>query len=433
MNPSRVSAWRSIFSAAIVLTSSTVIGVGVCAAQATIWPNMTIQGLVGNDQQNNVAVKQYDRFFNDPSFIGNSYDWSGVGQTFGNADWGTMISPTYFVSAAHHHPAIGQALTFYYTNSPNSDSSNSESRTIVSGTQIGTGDVWLGQLSAPVSSKVAKYPILNLDSNYNASYYQSHNPTIYTFGIGFPGSAPVGSNDTIAQRLGRNNIDFIHNDHVQVGGTPQNPVFEDSVDLWWDYNGGQGNSESLVDVGSSAAPDFVIMNVGGVNMPALVGTNFIRTDGNLGVISGSGSVLIPQYLNDSADGPGIKSEMVGEQPTLVGRWAAPNVVARKGDFSLDGSVNIADLQSMIDAMHDLSSYEDLHGLTDAYTLAMGDFNNDGKLTNADIQGLIVYIANGGSGSLTVVPEPAAAVLLVLGAWPAWRLAKGRIRRIGRNC
>jgi hypothetical protein len=166
------------------------------------------------------------------------------------------------------------------------------------------------------------------------------------------------------------------------------------------------------------------MNVVGVNMPALVGTNFIRTDGAGNVVTGSGSVLIPEYL------PGIKSAMVGEQPSLVGRWSSPNVVVRKGDFDLDGSVNIADVQSMMTSLSDLSGYESLHGLTDAYTIAMGDFNGDSKLTNADLQGLLIYLANtGGTGGLSVVPEPSAAILLALGAWPVWRLARRRVRRM----
>jgi hypothetical protein len=388
-------------------------------ADATVWPNMTIQGLLASDVKDSAAVKAYDRFYSDPSFIGNAYNWSGVGQTAGNSDWGTMISPTYFVSAAHHHPGIGETLTFYYTNNP---ANGSEARTIIGGSEIGSGDVWLGQLGAPVSSKVAKYPILNLNSFSGNSYYASQ-PVIYTFGIGYPGSAPVGSNGTLAQRLGRNNIDKTHFDDVDVG----NNTIEHSMDIWWDFDnpGGVGANESRVEQGSSAGPNFVILNVGGVNMPALVGTNFIRTDGSPGVVTGSGSVLIPEYL------PGIQSMMAesGEQPSLVGRWSSPNVVAQKGDFNLDGVVNSADVQAMLDAMRDIGGYESLHGLSDAYTIAMGDFSGNGKLDNRDVQGLISYIAGGGTGSLSVVPEPATVVLLALGAWPVWRMA--RRRNIGR--
>jgi hypothetical protein len=348
-----------------------------------------------------------------------------------------MISPSYFVSANHDHPNVGDTLYFYYSNDP---AGSFEARTVLSGTQINPGgqfgtDVFLGQLSAPVSNNVAKYSILNV-ADPSSSYYKS-SPIIYTFGKAGP--EVVGT--AVSQRLGRNNIDKTAFDQVDLDPQLPNTNVETGFDFRWSYSnpGGLGPDESLVQPGDSGAPDFVMINVGGVNMPALVGTNFFQTTDNSNVVNGSGSVLIPYYVSMSgATGTAsIKSAMAdsGEQPTLVGLWQSPSVTVRKGDFDLDGSVNVADVQAMITAMTDLSGYEALHGLTSAYTLAMGDFNNDGKLTNTDIQGLIVYIANGGTGSLSVVPEPSAALLLALGAWPVWRLAR-RTRfspGAGRQC
>src|SRR5690349_5493775 len=66
---------------------------------------LTVQGYSAQ------TAGMYDRFLNDPSFIGSGYNWSGVGRginTISNADvgsWGTMISPSYFISANHFSPA----------------------------------------------------------------------------------------------------------------------------------------------------------------------------------------------------------------------------------------------------------------------------------------------------------------------------------------
>jgi probable HAF family extracellular repeat protein len=86
----------------------------------------------------------------------------------------------------------------------------------------------------------------------------------------------------------------------------------------------------------------------------------------------------------------------------------------KGDFNSDGRVNVADLQSMMTALQDLRGYQSLHELTPSQLVQLGDFSNDGMVSNLDVQGLIDYLANGnGSGTLSAVPEPASAWLLLV--------------------
>ncbi len=63
----------------------------------------------------------YDRFNNSPQFIGNPFDWSGIGRSAGGR-WGTMVSANYFLSAAHFAPGAGETLTFYGTNDLNGPS-----------------------------------------------------------------------------------------------------------------------------------------------------------------------------------------------------------------------------------------------------------------------------------------------------------------------
>jgi hypothetical protein len=409
--------------------------------------DMTIQAIQNNPGDSSL-LGHYDRFdvidraaFS-TNFVGDPFNWSGVGMGYFGASslsggWAAMISPSYFVSANHDNPSNHAdpqngvpvtALRFSYSNDPSGgyeeySSNPADPRHFTAIGEIGNSDLWLGKLSVPVSSNVAKYPILNVP--YGSSYYSSH-PTIYTFGVG-PGNGGSGYVLGQSQRLGRNQIDSVHQDLSDLM----------SPDLGYNFrfsysNPGVGPDESLVQGGDSGAPDFVMINVNGTNMPALIGVNWFQTADGQGQPNGSGSTFIPQYISGGSGLQSLTSAMAGsgEQPTLVGLWKGfpQNVLTvRKGDFDLNGTVNISDMQAMLSSLNDLSGFESLHGLSDAYTVAMGDFNNDGKVTNADVQGLLIYIANGGQGSLAVVPEPSAAVLLVLGAWPVWRLARrGRV-------
>ena len=94
-----------------------------------------------------------DRFANDSAFIGAAYDWSGVGRTT-SSRWGTLVSPNVFVSANHYHPAINSSFQFYPGNDPGEAP---VVRTVASGQRIGTSDLWLGVLDAPVPGSITVY------------------------------------------------------------------------------------------------------------------------------------------------------------------------------------------------------------------------------------------------------------------------------------
>ncbi len=231
---------------------------------------------------------KHDRFYDDvgKAFIGEPHDWSGVAR--GNR-WATMVSSNYFISATHYHPADGNTLRFYYSNDPD----GYETRTVASGVQIGETDLWLGRLSAPVSSQVTTYPVLSLPewSDYD-------NRVLYVFGLS--DKSPTQEN----VRLGRNNID--PDSYVLV----TDEYDREGVAYTFDYDtsdDGLGDDECYLQLYDSGGPSFSIID----GAPALVGIHwFIYTDPETGV-KYSGDSFVPYYVDE------INAEMSGEQLTLI--------------------------------------------------------------------------------------------------------------------
>jgi hypothetical protein len=94
----------------------------------------------------------------------------------------------------------------------------------------------------------------------------------------------------------------------------------------------------------------------------------------------------------------------------------------------DGHVRVADISAAASAFADLTKYQSDHGnMTSAQLVSIGDLDGDGLVTNADLQGLINLLANGGGNggaSIAAVPEPSAAILVLIGLgvllYAAWR-------------
>lgn len=129
--------------------------VGLVVFASVGYADLWIQGYSAN---------LHDRFYAgaDRAFIGQGYDWSGVGQA-SNGTWATMISPTYFVSANHYHPSGGNTLTFY----PDNTTNNPQTFTVDSTFAANDGDLFLGRLTSPIpaSDHIDYYPILKLPSD----------------------------------------------------------------------------------------------------------------------------------------------------------------------------------------------------------------------------------------------------------------------------
>lgn len=106
----------------------------------------------------------HERLNDSANFIGNGFDWSGVGQT-SDGRWVTMISDQYFVTAAHYHPELGApTLRFYHDNDLGG---TFEEHTVDFGwsvqlmTDQGLSDIWIGRLLTTVSSEVTSYNIFD--------------------------------------------------------------------------------------------------------------------------------------------------------------------------------------------------------------------------------------------------------------------------------
>jgi hypothetical protein len=353
---------------------------------------------------------QYDRFLNDPSFIGNpanwpagpsptvsQFPWSGVGRgTSGR--WGTVISPSYIISANHFPPS--GTVRFYYTNDPNG---GFEDRTIVSSQQVPGGDVWLAKLDSPVSSNVAISPFLLLP--HSGDYAGLG---ISTFGLSDApnGVDPINGNATMV-RLGTNQIDLTAPYDNGNPSTIQTLNISGTVGSAYpyDYNPTIPNpsnpsqsiqqpNESFLNVGDSGGPSFFLYSGGA---PAVVGLHWFN---NPTTPMYSGDTFLQHYIG------AIQAAMVGETLTTI----SPVL----GDLNFDGKLTAADIQAMLAALTNLSTFESQHGLSNGYLLDIADLNGDGVVNNADISSLLTHlsaIAQGtGSAGPQAVPEPAALAL-----------------------
>jgi hypothetical protein len=234
-----------------------------------------------------------DRFYvgADKAFLGGSHDFSGVGNTnpAGTGQWATLVSPSYFLSAAHFAPAVGSTVTFFETNDPNGPS---HTYTVASGQQVGTSDLFLGKLSAPISPLDKIHPFAVAANNESALT----GATIDVYGV--------------PNRVGLNKIDAFDTFTNIIGSSAQGRAFVYDYDTTNGFRPG----EAMVQVGDSGAPSFV--NIAG--QLALVGTHWFNDTGASGSPPLSGDTFVPSYITQ------LNALMAssGEQITIVPEPAA---------------------------------------------------------------------------------------------------------------
>lgn len=240
-----------------------------------------------------------DRFYAGPNkaFIGGTFDLSGVGNTNANGTgrFATLISPQYVLTAAHYAPGVGSTVTFHEGDSP---TGTVHTYKIASGVRVGTSDLYLEKLAAPVLASDNIHPVTIAADN--ASYLTGK--PIYVYG---------GSN-----QLGMNNIDAIIPDDAVSGSSAVGTAF------MYGYNPakGFGAEEAKLVGGDSGGPSFVSVN----GQLQLVGIHWYQyASSNLAIV-GSGDSYVPAYA-------ALIRKMIGSSGNVA---IAPGVVPEPSSLAL---------------------------------------------------------------------------------------------------
>lgn len=244
---------------------------------------------VGDDHARSFS---HDRYYvgADKAFIGEAFDWSGIGFSTSWGRFATMISPSYFLSASHSHPAIGESVRFY---DGNSTSSPTYVYTVQSGVQIGGSDLWLGKLSTPISSELSTYPIYMPGASTN----DLHGKEIYVYGT--------------PSRVGRNII-------TGTGSI---------ISFRFDTIGGLGEDEAYCMGGDSGGPSFGFYG----NQLAVAGIHYYNSGSTPYNGAVTGDTCVPYYLDQliaAMDGELFRVGPPNHWKGSLGDWtAAGNWVA----------------------------------------------------------------------------------------------------------
>jgi hypothetical protein len=250
---------------------------GKLLAWTVVWMGPTVQAAILIDNFSSLA---HDRFSNDASFVADGYDLSGVAiadinpasnTSSTDGRWLTMVSRNVFLSVQHanFYPANGQNVSFYASNDP---LGGSTTRTVQSSQPIGTSDVRIGVLDAPLPSSYAFY-------DYASATFD---PT--GFSAGTVGEAPGAPYyDQNAFIFGRSPTNWVTENDIAVGRNVLDRWVVDAAgthdaiaairDSSGDTN--YSSSEAYLQTGDSGGPLMVDNGSGGLT---IVGLNwFINT------------------------------------------------------------------------------------------------------------------------------------------------------------
>jgi len=238
-------------------------------------------------------------------------------------------------------------------------------------------------------------------------------------------------------------------------GDSGSPFITSAFNMYLNYDG-QGHKFGNTSIGASAsdaskASVYASEDAGNPNRLVIVLINKSTTGSQVATLNLSNLALFSladaYQLGDGTSNPSYNIAHVNLLSSSPLQWTGANslnytmpaesvttlvlVKEQLGDLNLDGVVNNADLQALLAALKNESSYEIAHNLTAANLAALGDFNHDGVLDAADISGMIQFLTSGSSSGSTVpVPEPSAFWLL-LGLSVAWLLAVTVSKATGR--
>lgn len=310
----------------------------------------------------------HDRFYvgADRAFIGEPYNWSGVGRLYdptatgGNWKSFTMISDNWFITANHFRPVRGDdpagaspMVRFYRSNDPNGEyweSPLAMSGNNYAGTRIGNTDLWVGRLAETPPDWVLRYPLAKRHEATNWLSYTDND--LFVFGQDSPRSAT-------SVRVGRNEVDLLG----AVGN------YE------WDYDppAGFGPDEAQTQGGDSGSPSFFLTGT----VPVLAGVHtLVNYDTGLSSRLDEIQAAIGEPISVST---GLLSDVNGDF-----RVDSQEFVNYLQTFESSGRVSFTDGDvngnGRIDG-EDASIYLANFGKT---LYAPSDFNRDGKVDGDDL-------------------------------------------------
>jgi hypothetical protein len=102
-----------------------------------------------------------------------------------------------------------------------------------------------------------------------------------------------------------------------------------------------------------------------------------------------------------------------------------------GDFDRNFVRNAGDIQAMLSALSNLTSYQSTKNLNSAELLSIGDLDGNGLINNLDVQSLLnlLAVSASGGGTLAAVPEPSSALILGMGTFLVLARRAHLVRRL----
>jgi hypothetical protein len=315
----------------------TLVLIMACLFGAPNWSLVPPRSAVASMYIHEYDSLRHDRFSESDSaaFIGEGYDFSGVGHTSGNR-WVTMISPTYFVSAAHRFPIPGTTVTFYEGNEKSDEFAHQYVIDDFTVTMFWNGqpsDLKVGKLVVPdgrteailPEEKIAWYPVISTEE---FSYGKAE---LFVCGL--------------ADRVGKNSIDKICSlDNRDAENRRITQVMEFAFAP--DQEIGFGADEAYLMTGDSGGPSFVVID----EKLALAGIHYYNYGPNPVIGCASGDSFVPAYLDQLTTFP-INGDATGDQ--FVGHedlnairldWGiCPDGAIAKSDLTGNGRIGIDDL------------------------------------------------------------------------------------------
>jgi len=136
---------------------------------------------------------------------------------------------------------------------------------------------------------------------------------------------------------------------------------------------------------------------------------------NLAAPSG-GYFYLRWSCSDGAGTTGLRDEFALDDIT-VKNFALADGIPTRGDVNQDNSINIMDVQALMNALVDLDKFPAAHPLlTQSQISLMLNIDQAGGVDDLDVQALLNLLANSstGGGQLEAVPEPTASAIAVCG-------------------